>query len=58
MLEEVTDNVLHHFGIQPSLRSPSESAVTGPVKITEPCRLPTEANGLRTGVAVRSEIMP
>jgi hypothetical protein len=41
MLEKVADNVLHHFGIQPSLGSPSESAVTRPVKITEACRLPT-----------------
>ncbi|KAJ7698446.1 hypothetical protein B0H14DRAFT_2649504 [Mycena olivaceomarginata] len=58
MLEEVADEVLHHFGIQPSLGSPSESAVTGPVKITEPCRLPAEANSLRTGVADCTHIPP
>jgi hypothetical protein len=54
VLEEIADNVLHHFW---SLGSLSESAITGPVNVTELCHLAAKANSLHTGVAVHSEIM-
>jgi hypothetical protein len=57
VLEEIADNVLHHFWIQPSLGSLSESTITGPVKVTELCHLAAKANSLHTGVAVHSKIM-